>query len=164
MNWADFAILGILVVSGLISLKRGFVKEALSLAGWVAAFIIAMLFGSSLETLFVDNISSPSIRKIVAFAILFVSTLIVAGLVNYLIGELVKITGLSGTDRLLGMIFGFIRGVIIIMAMLLLLPAIVPLDKEMWWQQSVLIPQFLSMEGWCREVSGVVFEYIKSLF
>lgn len=164
MNWADYTILGILLVSGLISLKRGFIKEALALAGWVAAFIIAMLFGSSLETLFVDSIASPSIRKIVAFAILFVSTLIVAGLINYLLSELVKMTGLSGTDRLLGMIFGLIRGVIIIMAILIFLPAIVPLDQESWWQSSLLIPEFLSMEDWCREVAGVVFDYMKSLF
>ena len=67
MNWADLAILGILLVSSLISIKRGFVKEALSLAGWAAAFIIAFLFYRSLATLFVNSIESPPAREMVAF-------------------------------------------------------------------------------------------------
>ncbi len=164
MNWADIAILGIVLLSSLISLKRGFVKEALSLAGLVAAFIIAMLFGGSLAALFVDSIPSADTRKVVAFAILFISTLVVAGLANYLIGELVKMTGLSGTDRLLGTIFGLIRGVLVVIVILLLLSALVPLDQEDWWQQSILIPKLLSMEGWCREVFGLFYQYMKSLF
>ncbi|GLS26664.1 CvpA family protein [Marinibactrum halimedae] len=164
MNWADWTILTILLVSSLISLKRGFIKEALSLACWVAAFVIAMLFREPLSYLLTDSISTPSLRDIAAFAILFIATLLVGGLVNFLLGELVKFTGLSGTDRLLGMLFGALRGFILIMAILLLIPAVVPIDRDPWWQQSVLIPKFLQFESLSREVAQSVMDFIRGLF
>ena len=164
MNWADLAILAILLVSSLISIKRGFVKEALSLAAWAAAFIVAMLFRGSLASLLVDSITSPSVREMVAFGVLFAATLIVAAMTNYLIGEVVKMTGLSGTDRLFGMIFGLLRGLIVVMAILLLVPPIVPIDQESWWRESALIPHFLTMEGWCRQAASAVIDFVTGLF
>lgn len=164
MNWADLVLLGILAVSSLISIKRGFVKEALSLAAWVAAFVIAMLFSGSLATLLTNSIESPSVRNMVAFAILFALTLIVAAMANYLIAEVVKKTGLAGTDRMFGMVFGLVRGVIIIMAILLLVPPIVPIDQETWWKQSALIPYFLTMESWCRDIASAIIDFVLNLF
>lgn len=164
MNWADLAILGILLVSSLISLKRGFVKEALSLAAWFAAFAVALLFREPLATLFENSIQTHSIRVMVASAVLFVSTLIVCAMVNYLIGEIVKMTGLSGTDRLFGMIFGFVRGVIVVMAILLLVPPILSIDQDSWWRESLLIPPFLSMETWCREITSIIVDFVLGLF
>ncbi|WP_075187997.1 CvpA family protein [Teredinibacter haidensis] len=150
MNWADWVIIAIMVVSSLISLKRGFVKEALSMANWVLAFIVAMTFGDQLSALLVDQITTPSVRDMAAFAILFAATLIVGAMVNYLIGELVRMTGLSGTDRLFGMMFGMVRGFIVVMAILLLIPAIIPIDKDAWWNDSLLIPHLMEFESWCR--------------
>lgn len=164
MNWADLAILGILLVSSLISVKRGFVKEALSLAAWVAAFVIAMLFSGSLATLLVNSIESPSVREMLAFAILFAVTLIVAAMANYLIGEVVRMTGLSGTDRLFGMLFGLLRGVIVVMALLLLVPPLISIDQEAWWHESLLIPHFLSMEDWSRRIAGTIISFFQGLF
>lgn len=165
MNWADWALLAILLISCLISVKRGFVKEALSLAVWVLAFVIAVLFSGHLSTFLQDAISTPSLRQIVAFASLFVATLIVGALVNYLLGELVKITGLSGTDRLLGMLFGLARGVVIVMAILILLPQIVSsITSDSWWQQSVIIPHFLAFEDWARQTASSVSDFFMSFF
>jgi len=164
MNWADLAIVGILLVWSLLSLKRGLVKEALSVAGWVAAFVIAMLFSGSLATLLANSIESPSVREMVAFAVLFAATLIVSAMANYLIGEVVKMTGLSGTDRLFGMLFGLLRGFIVVMALLLLLPPLVPINQEVWWRESLLIPHFMSMEGWCRSIASSVIEFFQNLF
>ncbi len=154
MNWADWAILGILLVSSLISIKRGFVKEALSLATWVVAFIIAMLFGERLAVLLTDLIPTPSIREMTAFVILFATTLIVGAMVNYLISELVRMTGLSGTDRLFGMLFGLARGLVVVMALLILLPSILPMEQDEWWQESALIPHFLAFEHWARALAA----------
>lgn len=150
MNWADWVILAILVVSSLISLKRGFVKEALSMANWVLAFIIAMTFREQLSSLLVNQITTPSVRDMVAFAILFAATLVVGAMVNYLIGELVRMTGLSGTDRLFGMIFGMVRGFVVVMAILLVVPGLVPINEDPWWRESALIPHLMEFEGWCR--------------
>lgn len=164
MNWADWTIVGILTISSLIGLNRGLVKEALSLVVWGAAFLIAMTFRDPLSGLLENLISTPSIRQMVAFGGLFVATLIVGAMVNYLIGELVKMTGLSGTDRLLGTVFGLARGGIVIMAILLILPAVVPVDKDSWWQSSTLIPNFLEMETWSRQaVSDIYEQFLKYL-
>ena len=162
MNWADWTIIGILAVSGLISLKRGFIKEALSLVVWVTAFFVAMTFRD--PSLLANSISTPSVRDMAAFAILFAATLIVGAMVNYLIGELVRMTGLSGTDRLFGMIFGMARGVIVIMAILLLVPPLVPIDQDPWWQASRLIPHFLALEGWSRQLTGEVIDLFSRFF
>lgn len=164
MTWADLAILAVLLISSLISIKRGFVKEALSLAGWIAAFVVAMLFHGSLATLFTSFIESPSVRELLAFGLLFAATLIVAAMANYLIGEVVRMTGLSGTDRMFGMVFGLVRGIIVVLAILLLVPALIPIDQEAWWQQSSLIPHFLAMEEWSRQVAASVIKFVMSLF
>lgn len=164
MNWADWVILAILAISSLISLKRGFVKEALSMANWVIAFVVAMTFRDPLSALLVDQISTPSVRDMAAFAILFALTLIVGAMVNYLLGELIRMTGLSGTDRFFGVMFGFIRGFIVVMALLMFVPAIVPVQQDAWWQNSVLIPHLLKFEGWCRLGMNEVSKLISSLF
>ena len=104
-TWVDWAIIAIILVSSLISLRRGFVKEALSLLTWVIAGAVAWLFGGALAHHLQDYISTPSARVISACVILFVVTLLVGALVNFLIGELIRVTGLSGTDRFLGMVF-----------------------------------------------------------
>lgn len=164
MNWADWTIIAILVISSLIGLKRGLVKEALSLVCWAAAFIVAMTFHKSLATLLVDSVSTPSLRQIIAFATLFVVTLIVGALVNYLIGELVRMTGLSGTDRLLGMVFGLARGAVVIMVVLMFLPSMIPVKQDVWWQQSVVIPHFMTMEDWARQAGSLISTKLLSLF
>ena len=74
MNWADWVIIAIIVLSGLISLKRGFIKEALSLLIWVLAFVIARMFSANMSTLLVDYIDVPTVRYAAAFAILFAAT------------------------------------------------------------------------------------------
>jgi membrane protein required for colicin V production len=164
MNWADWTILAILLISCLISLTRGFVKEALSMVNWVVAFIVAKTFQEPLATLLEPQIATPSVRGMAAFAILFAATLVVGAMVNHLVGELVRLTGLSGTDRLFGMVFGLIRGFVVVMAMLLLLPMVIPIDQDAWWQESVLIPQFLKFEGWARETVRELSRFTINLF
>jgi membrane protein required for colicin V production len=158
MNWADWTIVGILTVSCLIGLKRGLVKEALSLVVWLAAFFVAVSFREPFSQLLSNAIEVPSVRELAAFGGLFVATLVVGAMVNYLIGELVKLTGLSGTDRLLGMVFGLARGVVVVMAILILLPQVVPVDQDPWWSASALIPSFLQMENTARQLASAVSE------
>ena len=114
MTWVDYSILAIIGASVLISLWRGFTKEALSLAGWVIAAWVALTFANNLQTLLEPHISVPSLRLVVAFAILFIATLFLAGLVNYLAVQVIKKTGLSGTDRVVGILFGVARGCVVV--------------------------------------------------
>lgn len=150
MNWVDFVILAVILVSTLISLVRGFVREAMSLVVWVAAFWVSITYADRLEPLFVEHISTPSLRLALAFFLLFLATLIVGGLVNYLIGKLVDKTGLSGTDRVLGMVFGAARGVAVV-ALLVLLGGLTALPQDPWWKESSLMPHFQMLAVWVRD-------------
>lgn len=151
--WADWVIIGIISLSTVVSLIRGFVKEALSLASWVVAFIIARSFYTNLATLFQDVVSTPSVRLLAAFVILFVLSLIVGALLNHLISAIVKSTGLSGTDRMLGMVFGLVRGIILVVV-IVALARLTPVTQDPWWSQSVLIKHFERIEAWSRSVFG----------
>lgn len=147
MNWADYVIIGIIALSALISLIRGFVREALSLVTWVVALWVAFTFHGILANLLVSHIHSDMVRTAVAFGSLFLASLILGGLINYLIGQLVDKTGLSGTDRVLGVAFGFARGVLLV-SILLMLVKLTPMPNEAWWKSSLLTPQFSPVEGW----------------
>jgi membrane protein required for colicin V production len=158
--WADWAFLVVIGISGLLSLRRGFVKECLSLVSWVAAFVIARLFTPNLEQVLVDSISTPSLRYIAAFTTLFICVLLVGALISRLICELVRVTGLSATDRVLGMFFGLARGVVLSIVAVALL-RLTPLESDEWWQQSIAIEKLQMLEKWSRktlEDSSVLME------
>lgn len=155
MNWADWTILTIVGISSLFSLQRGFAREALSLVTWLSAFIIARLFYQSLSVLLEPFIQTPSVRLAAAFAILFIAALVVGVLVNKLIGALVEATGLSATDRILGIGFGAARGGLIIVAIVALI-GMTPAINDRWFQESQLIPHFVLMEAWTKDVAGDV--------
>ncbi|MFD1007779.1 MULTISPECIES: CvpA family protein [Oceanisphaera] len=146
MVWIDYVILGIIGLSAVISLIRGFVKEAMSLVTWFAAFFVASQFYADLSTLL--DISDPLVRNGTAIAILFVLTLILGALVNYIVGELVTKTGLSGTDRVLGVCFGAVRGVLIVAALIFFIDTMTAFSQSLWWQQSRLIPEFGIIIQW----------------
>ena len=149
MIWIDFAILGIVALSAVVSVIRGFVREALSLAAWITSFWVALTFTEELAVMFTDYISVPSLRLVTAFAILFLVTLLITSLVAYMASQLVRKTGLTGTDRMLGVIFGLIRGAVII-AILVLLAGLTPMPHDPWWKESIFIVHFQEMALWLR--------------
>jgi len=144
-------MLGIILLSALISLARGFVREAFSLAIWVLAFWVSWSFFRDLEVPMRAWIGSPTARLGIAFAVLMITTLTVGGLVNYLIIQLVERTGMSGTDRLIGMVFGAARGVLLV-AVLVLLAGLTPLPEESWWLDSSLVGYFEELAFWLRDL------------
>lgn len=148
MTFIDWTIIVILVVSSLISIKRGFTKEAMSLVSWVAALFVARMFSGNFAVLLDGLIANEAYRYTAAFAILFILTLIVGALINHLLGEFVRMTGLTGTDRLLGVFFGLLRGIVIVVVLL----AVGRLFAlEQFWQDSVLMPYFEPVIRWAGE-------------
>ncbi|GAM54774.1 bacteriocin production protein [Vibrio ishigakensis] len=153
MNWVDFTILGVIGLSALISLVRGFVKEALSLVIWFGAFFIASQYYAKLAVYF-TNIQDDMVRNGAAVGALFIATLVVGAVVNYVIAQLVQKTGLSGTDRVLGVVFGSLRGVLVVAAVLFFMDAFTSLPSSDWWRQSQLIPEF-------SRIIAPFFEHLK---
>ena len=142
--WADYVILAIVGVSALISVARGFVREALSLAGWVAAVWISFAFSSPVAELLAQQVAVPSARQALAALALFTVTLLATGIIIYLVGLVVSKTGLSGTDRAMGMVFGVARGGVIVM-ILVLLAGLTPIPNDPWWRESQLLPAFQTL-------------------
>lgn len=162
INWADVIIIAIVLLSALISLFRGFVREALSLASWVLAFWVALTFSHPLSDLLVNTIHSPTLRMGAAFGGIFIVVLIICAIINYFITALVHSTGLSGTDRLLGAVFGLIRGVLLVAALLLVARLTTPMAQETWWSGSRLIQYFEPVEVWLQEfIPQSVTEHFK---
>ncbi|MCX7080076.1 MAG: CvpA family protein [Pseudomonas sp.] len=150
-TWVDWAIVAIIAISALISLSRGFVKEALSLLTWIIAGVVAWMFGGSLSQYLAGYIETPSARVIAGCAIMFVATLLVGAMINYLISELVRVTGLSGTDRFLGTAFGAARGALLVVVAVGLL-SLGPVQQDAWWQESRLVPKFLLVADWSKNL------------
>lgn len=150
MNWTDYIIIGVLTISVLIGLWRGLISEVLALAIWIVAFWVAWAFGPVVAAHFEHIIELPSARIIVGYGICFVTVLILGALLRFVIGKLIQSTGLSGTDRLLGMIFGFARGVLLV-TLLVFLVGFTAFTRDPWWQQSTLLPRFQHVAAWLEQ-------------
>ncbi|WP_417549456.1 CvpA family protein [Methylophaga sp.] len=150
MNWVDYLIIGIILISSGISIVRGFIKEVLSLISWAVAIWVAFMFFANFASLLTPYIDTATIRLFVAFFVLFVVTLILGALVNHLISQLVEKTGLSGTDRALGVIFGILRGVAIV-TILVLAAGVTPMPSDIWWQNSLLLQHFEDLAVWVMQ-------------
>ncbi|MEL0612950.1 CvpA family protein [Marinomonas arenicola] len=150
----DWLIIAVVIISTLLSLKRGFVKEVLSLLTWVIAFVVAIKFSDNMQALLIDQVQSDQIRYIVSFVSLFVASLIICALASYLIGSLIQVTGLSSTDRVLGMVFGFAKGGLIVVAFVSLLSLSPAIEKTELWKSSQLIPQLVLLKDWTRDMLG----------
>ncbi|BCE02374.1 CvpA family protein [Marinicellulosiphila megalodicopiae] len=137
--WIDWLMFVVVGISAVISIKRGFVKEALSLLGWVVALVVSRMFVDELSSLLVNVIESPQWRVGLSFTVLFGGTLVCFALFNHLVNEFIRMTGLSGLDRVLGMIFGILRGLILVVVVLSI-GRIFALDDI--WANSQLVPYF----------------------
>lgn len=146
-NGVDWAILVIVFASSGISLFRGFVREVCSLMTWIAAVIVTWMFRDSFADAMVEYVLSPTVRIMLASFILFAGTLIVGGLVNSGVVKLVRMTGLARVDRSLGIVFGGLRGLLLV-TVAVSIAAHTTIIEEGWWQTSTLIPYFEESSNW----------------
>ena len=151
MSWLDLVIFGVIALSALISLIRGFVKESISLITWVVAGMVAFRYFLPMAELLKPYIEADTVRLMVAGGALFVCTLIIGAIINFIAGQLVAKTGLSGTDRALGVVFGGARGLLIV-TMLVLLASLTPAPESNVWKESLSTDFFQGLAEWVRTV------------
>jgi len=154
LNWIDWTIIAVLGASTLLSLWRGFAREALSLVGWVSAFVLSNLYADRLATLSVDLIDNETARYVAAFAVLFVGVLMFFNVLGMLVKHLIRLTGLSVLDRLLGTVFGFTRGLIILLVMVFLAGELLAPDTQDTVRQSLLMPYLDMLMQWTQSMFG----------
>lgn len=151
MHWVDIVVFVIIGLSVIIGLFRGLIKEAISLATWVAAIWVGLSLASNVAGILPFSVGSQTVQTAIAFILLFVAVLIIGGLINYFAGQLVDKTGLSGTDRMLGLVFGLLRGGLIVAA-LVLLAKTTNMPSEPWWQSSLTLPFFGDVANWIKSL------------
>jgi membrane protein required for colicin V production len=135
----DYLLLFVLISSVIISTLRGLVKEILSLLGWIVAFIVANAYGAQLAPMLPAVIPGDAGRLMVAYIALFLGVRILMGLASMAIGALVSASGLSLADRGLGGLFGLARGIVIVLAVVILC-GMTAIPKQAFWQDALLSP------------------------
>lgn len=160
MNWADHAILAALGLSMLVGLWRGFVSEVLALVTWIGAFWASWAFGPALAAALPAVVSTPSLRILLGYGGCFVAVLVVGAIALFLMRKLIEGSGLSTSDRLLGMGFGLARGAVLVVLAVLLLQ-LTPLPADPWWSESRLLPGFSASAAWLgKQLPEEVTQYL----
>jgi membrane protein required for colicin V production len=152
LNVTDYVMIAVVLLSTIVSLFRGLVKEMFSLATWIVGFWIAIKFSGRLAAVLGKFIANPTIRYMVIFVTIFILVVILSTLVNKLFSLFIDKIGLDGVDHLLGMIFGFLRGLFLI-GVILLLINFTSFVEDNWWKESVLIPHFKVMLKWLEKMA-----------
>ncbi|MGQ0653844.1 MAG: CvpA family protein [Betaproteobacteria bacterium] len=136
MTWLDYAVIGIAALSILWGAWRGVVREIISLAGWVIAFLAANLFAAPASEYVPATLHNPQLRAALAFIAVFLVALIVTALFGILLSRLVRAVGLGGLDRSLGALFGLARAALVVVA-LALLAGLTSLPRQPAWKESL---------------------------
>lgn len=157
----DLALLVVVLLSAIMGLFRGLIRETLSLVSWLAAFFIGMYLSPRLAEGYADTFGGFGVARAVFFVAIFFAVLVLSSVVQWLLGKLVESTGLSGTDRVLGFVFGAGRGVIICIVALIALRGFV--EDSDWWQSSVLIPELLAFEEAVLDLMGYAKDVVLDL-
>ena len=134
---ADWALLGVLLLSTGYGLVRGGVNEVFATLTWVGAILISFFYYSEVSS-YLGFIANPLVASIVAGAILFCGVVVVGGFASLGASKFLYHTGLSGTDHLLGLIFGLIRGLLLV-ELIYLGMRYLPLINEPWWANSFIV-------------------------
>ncbi len=141
MSPVDIAILVVILVSTLIGIFRGFIREVLSLASWVVALFVAYTFAGQGAVYLEPYIAQTELRGIASFAAIFICTLILVSILSYIIYRIFALAGITGLDRSLGGVFGIVRGAVVV-ALLILAATFMDFTPHEWFQSSKLAVYF----------------------
>jgi membrane protein required for colicin V production len=146
MTVFDYAVLLVVGASVLVSVMRGFVREVLSLLGWVIAFVAAALASGTVAAWLTGAIANESLRALGAFVAVFLLTLIGMSLIAMLASGLLRRAGLGLEDRVLGGVFGLARGLLIV-TLFVVLAGLTSLPRQPAWNDAMLSPPLVALAG-----------------
>jgi membrane protein required for colicin V production len=158
----DYVLLAVVVLSAVISLFRGFFKEAVSLGTWVVALWLAWKLGPLVAGYLEPWLTSSVVRLWAARIVVVIGTLIAGGILGWVLGLVLDSTGLTSTDRAIGSVFGAARGVLLA-GLLVMILELMGFSEEAWWHQSKLIPYAAPVVDVIRNAAEDGFEYIDEL-
>jgi membrane protein required for colicin V production len=151
MTIFDYVALAVVAASIFLGAWRGIVSEALALAAWVAAFFAGRAFAADLAPLFSGWIREPALQYIAGFAVVVVVVLVLVALLRFALSRLLRAIGLGPLDRFLGAVFGIARGVLVVVAAVLV-GGLTALPQQAWWRDAWLAPPFetavLAIKPW----------------
>lgn len=147
LQWVDLIIVAIIGLSALTGLFRGFIKELIAIGIWVLAIWAGYKYSQNLLPWLQPYIQDKSVCTVIAFVIILLGVLIAGGIINALLGLILRGTGLGGMDKILGMIFGFVRGVFIVSLIIAIL-SMTSFPYQQYLQGSRLYPQLLPVIKW----------------
>lgn len=158
MGGFDIVVIGIFVISIVIGIMRGLIKESLSIASWIVSIWLAATFKVQAGELFAQyvNIPNPTFRIWIGFALVFVVSLFIFALINFIITKLLVRGPIKGTDRFLGIFFGAARACLIVVAFMILFRGLGFSDAQ-WWKDSKFIPMFTPVADF---VEPIVFDHL----
>lgn len=159
-SWADYAIVIVFVASALFGFWRGFVKEALSLVTWLVAIFLAWKFAWTVEPMLGEWIAAPELKLWAARVVILVLVLIAGGLLAWAVRAFIRVTGLSGPDRLLGALFGLARGALIV-GLAVIGIQMAELDQDPWWQQARFRPLGDQLADAVRYYGSIGGQYLR---
>ncbi len=139
MNWTDYVIIALMAFSCVAGVYRGLMREVVSLITWVAAFWLAWHFAYLLESHLGGALNSEGVRTWAARTIIFVAVLLLGTAIGAIVTQFVRVSLLTSLDRMLGFLFGFLRGFVVLGVLVLLCHA-VRLNGEHWYKDSTLVP------------------------
>ncbi|MFC3550243.1 CvpA family protein [Lysobacter cavernae] len=149
MGALDWVLLAVVAVSALFGLMRGFIGVLASLAAWVLAAWAAFRYGANVALLLASDGVPGTGELFAGYALSFIGVLLVVGLVGWVVRKMVQSVGLSGLDRLLGLVLGLARGAFVACALLLVL-GLTAMPREPQWQRSTVVPVFVPGAQWLR--------------
>ena len=158
----DYIILIILIVSAVMGLVRGLLKEAIAVITWFLAIVLAWMFASSLEPLMGGVLVGSPMRIWAARAVIFVGVLLLGGAISVVVGHYVRVSMFAGMDKFLGFVFGIIRGVVIVGALTIAIQAL-RMDEDPRWKNSKLMPYAIGVASALRGIVGEQIERIDDL-
>jgi membrane protein required for colicin V production len=160
MITVDYIILAIVIVSAVMGLVRGLLREAIAVITWFLAIVLAWSFASTLEPHLGGILVGSPMRIWAARVIIFVGVLLLGGAVSVIVSQYVRVSMFAGMDKFLGLVFGIIRGIVIVGAFTIAIQAL-RMDEDDSWKRSKLLPYAAGVADALRGMVGEKLERLE---